>query len=94
MISTGVTRPTAPAMRDAGQLPDGTDRAVQVGRFAVVEPPGINVTGGISIMSIPVTDSLAGTIAEKDPKVHRAGARVARLRRLVPAARLRYFSSF
>ena len=94
MISTGVTCPTAPATKDAGGLPDGTDRAVQVGRFAVVELPGLEVPGRISIMSIPVTDSLAGTIAENDPTVHRAGSRVAQLRRLISAARLPDLSSF
>jgi hypothetical protein len=75
-------------------LPDGTERAVQVGLFVAVEPLGIKVPGRQSIMLIPMTDSLAGTIAENEPKVHRPGSRFVEIPRLIPAAPVRCLSSF
>ena len=62
-------------MAGAGYLPDGTDKAVQVGLFAVVEPLGIEAPSRISAMSIPITDSLGKTITDSASCVHRGIAR-------------------
>jgi hypothetical protein len=45
-------------------LPDGIGEAVQVGLFTVVKPLGIKMPSRVSVMFVPVTDSLGETIAE------------------------------
>ena len=73
-VAVGVAVPSALASSGAVIRPDCIGKAVQVGLVTSLKPLGVVSPSRISVISFPVTDSLAETIAENSAlnTLHRA----------------------